>query len=385
MRRESYLVLGLVLLAGTMIVGCGPREPEVLIDPGRACIDAQAVLQQAAEDKDPATRAHAVEALAEARGAQAGGVLRQALSDPNPVVRFAAAMAIGDIRYAPAKDDLVRMVQYKAAGAERDKTVYCAVIYALFRLGETQHATPLGRLLFDNEREIRANVAMVMGRMGEPSAIGPLKSLLTDEQDVGVQLLVVEALALLGDQRNARIIEAYTKTQYEDERLVAIRALPEISSPATVIVLSGLAAPFEPPRVRIAAAEALGRLGKKDADLTRLCVQAASNPMKVLADAAKPGQEIPSTWVTSLQQLAAIALGRIGEPAAVNTLHPLLRHKDGAVRVAAAMSVLRLFPGAGVAPPKPASRPTAGADAPGGEKPAPKPKRPKLQHAGGKD
>jgi len=381
MRRESYPLLGLVVLAGAMIGGCGPREPEILIDPSRACIDAQAVLQQAAEDKDPVTRAHAVEALAEARGARAGGVLRQALSDPSPVVRFAAAMVIGDIRYAPAKADLVRMAQYKVAGAERDKTVYCAVTYALFRLGETQYVTPLGRLLFDPEREIRANVATIMGRMGEPSAIGPLKSLLTDEQDVGVQLLIVEALALLGDQRNARIMEAYSKMQYEDERLVAIRAMPEIASPATVVVLWGLAASREPPRVRVAAAEALGRMGEADADLMRLCVRAARDPEAMLLDAAKPGQEVSATWVTSLQQLAAIALGRIGDPTAVNALHPLLRHKEGAVRVAAAMSILRLFPGAGAPPPKSASKPEAGT----GEKPKTAPKRPKLQHAGGKD
>jgi HEAT repeat protein len=385
MRRESYPLLGLAVLAGVLLGGCAPKKPEILIDPNRACIDAQAVLQQAAEDKDPATRAHAVEAIAEASGARAGGVLRQALSDPNPVVRFAAAMAIGDMRYAPAKADLLRMAQYKTDGAERDKTVYCATIYALFRLGETSHATPLGRLLFDDEREIRANVALIMGRMREPSAIGPLKSLLTDEQDVGVQLLIVEALALLGDQRNARIMEAYTKTQYEDERLVAIRAMPEIASTQTAVVLWGLAARHEPPRVRIAAAEALGRMGETAPALTRLCVRAAEAPEAVLADAAKRGEEIPITWVTSLQQLAAIALGRIGEPTAVNTLHPLLRHEDGAVRVAAAMSILRLFPGAGVAPPKAAPKTATRAEAETGEKPAPTPKRPKLQHAGGKD
>ena len=385
MRRESYPLLGLVMLAGAVIGGCRPRQPDILIDPSRACIDAQAVLQQAAEDKAPATRVHAVEALAQVRGARAGGVLRQALSDPIPAVRFAAAMAIGDIRYAPAKGDLVGMAQYKVDGAEVDERVYCAVIYALFRLGETQYATPLGRLLFDDEREVRANVATILGRMREPSAIGPLKSLLTDEQDVGVQLQIVEALALLGDQRNARIMEAYAKVEYEDERLGAIRTMPEIASPATVVVLWGLAASYEPPRVRVAAAEALGRMGETDAGLTRLCVRAAADPQAVLADAAKPGQEIPATWVTSLQQLAAIALGRIGDPTAVNTLHPLLRHPEGAVRVAAAMSILRLFPGAGAMPPKPAARPATRADAGEGEKPAPTPKRPKLQHAGGKD
>jgi hypothetical protein len=93
-------------------------------------------------------------------------------------------------------------------------------------------------------------------------------------------------------------------------------------------------------------------------------------------------KEASATEINSLQGLAAIGLGWMNRTGAIEVLHPLLFSKDGAVRVAAAMSILRLL-GSGPTEsqgvtPRPASRP--------GEADLPTvPKPPKLHTAGGKD
>lgn len=382
-RRRIDRVFGLIVIGvSAALAGCrlGWTVPEV--PPDRACIDAQTVLRQAAEDKDPVTRSNAIEAMGRIMGRRSGGIFRQALSDTNYAVRFAAAMAIGDVKFAAAKGDLLRMAGYKTPGAERQKSVFCAVIYALYRLGDDRHAGELGRLLFDPEAEIRGNAAMVMGKMGEPSAIGPLKNLLIDEQDAAVQLQVIEALALLGDRRSANILEAYTKTQFVDERLVAIPAMARIASPQAEQVLWGLLAERNPPRVRVAAAGALGRIGRFDEGAYRFCLRSSMNPGAVMRAADDLGAPVPEVAIHSLQKLAAMALGSLGRPAAVNVLHSLLGHPEGGVRVAAAMSILRLLPGAAAAKPLPGKRPD---ETTRDDRRKPPPRRRKLQSAGGKD
>ena len=121
-RRRTYRVLTLLAIgAGLALGGCDLLvTPAMLeVDPERACIDAQTVLRQAAEDKDEVTRSNAIEAMGKVMPDRSGGIFVQALSDANHRVRFAAALAIGDVKYAPAKTKLLRMAGYKTTGAER--------------------------------------------------------------------------------------------------------------------------------------------------------------------------------------------------------------------------------------------------------------------------
>jgi len=311
-------------------------------DATKACIDARATLLQAVDSKDATTRANALEAMAQVFGQRGGQVFMQALGDPSPIVRFASAMAIGDVRYRPAQAQLVKMVEDKQV--EPDKRVLVAAIYALYMLGEAQHVSALGELLFDREGEVRADVAMVMGKMGERSAIDPLKMLLPDEQDPAVQLQLVEALARLGDERSMTLLEAYTKTQFVDEQLVAIPAMVNTNSPRAGKVLRTLMRnKRQPPRVRVAAAGGLAKLGQVTSDGYEMCMAAAEEPRDVLRTAFGAGREITPVEAFSLQRLAALSLGSMEEPLAVDVLHPLLGSTDGGVRIASAMGIMRIL------------------------------------------
>jgi len=376
---QAYAIsLVALVLVGALVGGC--KSPQMQTDATKACIDARTALLHAADSEDITTRANAMEAMAQVYGQQAGQVFMQALVDPSPAVRFAAAMAIGDVRYRPAAPQLVKMVEDKQL--EPDKRVLVAAVYALYMLGDERHVSTLGELLFDRESEVRADVAMVMGKMGERSAIDPLKMLLPDEQDPAVQLQVVEALARLGDERSMTLLEAYTKTQFVDEQLVAIPAMVNANSPRAGIVLRTLMRnERQPPRVRVTAAGGLAKLGQVTSDGYEMCLIAAREPRDALREAFGAGREITPVEVFSLQRLAAISLGSMEEPLAVDVLHPLLGSADGGVRIAAAMGILRILsmycsPGDELAPAQPSESPAQ----PEGDS-----RRPRLHTVGGKD
>lgn len=363
MRQERFnrwAGVSVGVISSALLVGCGSGRQEETIDPAKAYIDAKTVLLQSADDTDPGTRSHAIEALATALGAEAGATFTQALEDENPAVRFAAALAIGDTEHKPALPALLKMAQTKTG--ERDKRVFCGVIYALYRLGNDEHARDLGKLLFDDEREVRMDAALAMGRMGEPSAMGPLKTLLANEQDDGVRIQVTESLSLLGDSRCAEVIEAYTKGYFLDLRLAAIPALGRAGGTRAPRTLKQLTQDRHPSRVRVSAGGELARLGHFDQDAYDLCVASVKDPAKVLEEASKRSKRAADKDAASLKRLAILSLGWMGRQDVVSLLHPLLKSKDGGVRVAGTLSMLRLLKAyrpAPASPKEPASRPAA--------------------------
>ena len=347
-QRGSDLAAAGAAMLAFLAAGCGVTlwKPAASgADPYRAYMDAMATLRQAAEDPDPVTRSNAIEALSRTVGAEAGPLFQQSLSDPYPSVRFAAAMAMGDVGYQPALAQLRQMAGHDRASsqAEPDKRVFCAVIYAMHKMGDTTFTGELGSLLMDQEQEVRADAAMVMGRMHEPSGITPLKVQLDQEQDPSVQLQLLESLALLGDEQSAIRMEAHTKTQYMEDRLVAIAAMEQGEPSRARIVLAHLVSEKQPPRVRVAAAGTLAKLGQTNRDLYKLASRAAQDPDAVMSKAGTT-QEPPTQFeVRSLQRLAAIALGWMDRQEAVDILRPLLNSQDGGVKVASAMSIVRLL------------------------------------------
>lgn len=216
--------VGMVLLAG-----CNTGPKELQIDPVHAYADARTLLLQATGDADPVVRMHAMEALVSVEPKAAGGVILQAIRDDRLPVMAAAVLAAGDICFAPAKNQLLEM-----AGSEDPEPppkLMCALIYALHRLGDDTYTGELGALLQHEDKYVRAEAARMMGKMGEPSGIGPLKSRQADELDVAVRLNIAEALALLGDERSRNLLEAFTKDQYMESRLIAIEGLGRLPHP----------------------------------------------------------------------------------------------------------------------------------------------------------
>ena len=329
-------------------VGCQwDREPVGLtVDAQETVQRAEAVLRAAAEDEDPFTRAHAMEAMGQTLAQGGGDLYVKALADPSPPVRFAAAMAIGDSQYAPAKPHLQALME----DPDTPAAFQCALIYALHRLGETEYNKRLGPFLWEPDKWLRANTALVMGKIGHPSAIKPLKSLLVDEQDVTVEINTIESLATLGDVAAGMRLLGYCRTPYIDQQLVAIRAIARLQPEGAEAELRDKLHDSDWPRVRVAAAGGLGRTGHPLDKGYAYCIRALHQPMELLTK-AYPEAEIPESHAASLQEMAAVALGWIGRPEAVNDLVPLLDSPRGSVRVASAMSILLLLSEVELPPP----------------------------------
>lgn len=389
-------LIGVLLLTGCEMGNwLGFSEPQApAVNPKEAYIDARAALFQLAQDSAPTTRANAIEALSTTLGADAGEVYQQGLSDRSPLVRFAAAMAIGDLKYAQAKPALQKMVQHREdepVKAEPDKRVFCALIYALHELGDDSKTGQLAPLLYDTEAEVRSHAAMAMGKMGEPSAIEPLKSVLSNEQDEAAKIQLTESLAVLGDSRSAEVIEAYTKGYFLDLRLAAIPAMANTGSPRALRVLKELTASREPARVRVIAAGEMAKMGYAAPGMYDYCIAALRDPDAILKRSAKASRRAADSDTGSLRQLAALAVGWYGNETGLSELHPLLASDQGPVRVAVATSVLRIVRRHGPsawptmtpeAPAVPVLPTTAPATQATSREPV---EKPRLRTAGGKD
>ncbi len=381
--RDVMRIVWLCCLAAAVGAGCRMRRKEMQVSPRDAYVDARTLLLDSAADPDPQVRTHAVEALASVEPKSARGVLLQALGDDRLPVMAAAVIAAGDIRCAEAKKELLEMA--RSEDPAPPPKLMCALIYALHRLGDDTHTSGLGALLHHEDKYVRAEAARIMGKMGEPSGVGPLKSRQNDEREIAVRLNIAEALALLGDERSLGLLEAFTKDQYLESQLIAIEGLGRLHHPRARYVLGKIVRDRQQdPLVRVAAAKGLARLG--DASGYGRALSALSEPRRVLRRARGRKAEIRDVEVVGLQTQAALALGHMKNKLAVDALHPLLNSERGSVRVAAAQAILQLLqPFRDAAAPKPAKTPRAALEPEMEEPETPLPRRPKLHTSGGRD
>jgi len=336
-RRWAWAGL-LALATSVPLAGCRGAPEQLQVSPTRAYVDARAALLVSADDPDPRVRTNAIEALAATEGLRAGGVYMQSLRDDRLPVVAAAAMAVGETRYEPARPVLEAM----AADPRTPPKLMCSVIYALHRLGNDVYTQRLGGLLRDEDMFVRAEAARVMGKMGRPSAIGPLKALQRDDREAVVRLNVAEALALLGDEQSLGLLEAFTKSQMLEDRLIAVQALGKLRHMRAVTVLRRVGRDREQsPLVRVAAIGSLASLGERENK--ELVCWAARDPRGVLRSVLGRRAQIETRDAITLQTLAIGALEKMDNQLDVNTVYPLLRAERGPVKVASARAVLRLL------------------------------------------
>ena len=292
-----------------------PPAKEVALDPALQTA-ARAELSAALGSNDPDVRAHAVEAVAHTSGAEGRAAYLKALSDPAPQVRSGACKAIGQHRVMEAKAALMPMLN------DPHPLVRIAVRYALHRLGETRYTKELETtakdpLVWQN----RAETAVVLGMLGEPTAVRVLKPMLRDREPA-VRIQVAEALWRLGDEAGLRNLVSATQSGYPDDQMLALLAL---THPKDVRVMGHLrsALTADYPEARVVAARAMGVLG--------------SDAGYGIATEAARSRDV------NQRHRAALALGDIGRTDAQPILADLLKDRESAdVRLAAARSVLRL-------------------------------------------
>ncbi len=291
-------------------------------------------LEQAADHELPLVRGYSFEAMERApallsRLAPAGFI------DENRGVRFIATMAVGQAGI----EGLVPLLE--PGQLDRSESVKAATIYALRALGQATDPTPLAAMAGSDDPEVRANAIMILGMLGNPSAIPLIKStlgagmLLANPMRVRVtELQAAESLVLLGDEGDIEPIRAALFAPVEQGEITVLacdmlgRLGDEQARPMLMRLIVADGNQRRPPEIRVAAAGALLRLSPpRDPALGGVLIEASQN-----ADAR-------------LRVQAAGALAHLSAPAGLEALTRLLADEDPLVKTAAAGAILAQLAG----------------------------------------
>jgi len=274
-------------------------------------------IQLAASANNPFLRAHAMEAARHLPPAQATQILLTGVEDSAAVVRFAALMAAGEIRLPEARPVALRLVN------DPDKSIQAAAIYVLHTQGDTRFSRRLEGFSTDSDRDVRANTAIVVGQLREPTGYRILRHLMRD-QDEMVRLQAAEGLWLMRDNEARNHLVIATVSRYPDDQMIAVLALAGPRDRRVAEHMRGMLTSHFP-EVSLAAARAMGLIGSDE------------------------GYGVATNGVTSddarQRLLAAMAFGDIGRIDAQVMLGRLLIDDDPTVRIAAANFILQLHTG----------------------------------------
>jgi len=282
-------------------------------------------------------RANAIEAM-QVVPERALPLAQRGLSDENPGVRFAAVVTAGQLNFNSLKNAIRPLVR------DRNLSVRAAAIFALHKFGDEIDITPLGDMLASQDPGLRANVAMLLGLMGEPSAIPMLHQAsnepmprVGEERVALVRIQIAEAIAKLGDDKALNAVRAGVHSSIGEVQIVAINAIGALGDEKGAAVLQTLLA-NQPIEVKLAAAGAIARVARKENFSERGMGQWLTNVEKravpiVVAEAANASVPIRAQ--------AAWTMGWFNDEQTLAALGKLLDDEDPQVRVTAAASVVR--------------------------------------------
>jgi HEAT repeat protein len=259
-----------------------------------------------------------------ARHRAALDALRKALADKDWDVRFAAAETAAELG---VEGKYAAPVLAEALG--RDRFTRESALHGLFRSRDARAAVPaVVQLLERKHAEDRASAAQLLGWIGSADGVDALVRALQDE-DVNVREAGARALGMIGPKAKAAV-------------------------PGLVALSTKEADP-----ARVAAAEALWRIGKRKGVLPGLVVAlngddfAAVQAAKFLGSLGAAAKEAVPALIAALERedslgivraASARALGNIGPPAraAVPALTRLLSSVPSNARLAAAEALWRI-------------------------------------------
>lgn len=296
---------------------------------GNAKAAAVELLQSATRSKVPVFRANACEALISSPP-DLHAVVVPLLSDENRGVRFVAATSIGRASLGDLADHVQPLL------LDESPSVRAAAMYTLTKLGRQIDLSPLAAMVRSDDPEIRSNAYMVLGEIGNKSAVGLIRDSLgkgmrqVNPARVRIcELQASEALVRLGQADGIEPIRAALFAPGEQSEFTALAAqqagrLKDDGSRAILMRLidaSGVSA--RPTEVRIVCAAALAQISTVDAPqiikIARVYIQDREPDVR--------GQ-------------AALAYAWAGGPAAVPDLQRLLFDQDPSVQLAAAKAIL---------------------------------------------
>jgi HEAT repeat protein len=258
--------------------------------------------------------------LAELSNDRARAFLLARLDADDPLARRRAARALTDVpRLEADSEDLSSEILNRLTSAlmDSDPGVRIYAARALARSSNPLVAVPLTMLLADPETEVRREVARVLGRMQGGLVVDRLHALLTDP-DPTVRREVAKVLGEIGEPASATSLAPLLETEDEDLLHDVVEAVGKIGVPGTESKLAGILANADVHfTVRVAAANALGRLLRAASSAGRDEDAASPDPMAVLGEAVFDSRD-------AVSQAALKALVDIDPEGAVSTLSQLV-------------------------------------------------------------
>jgi len=315
---------------------------------------------EAARSDDPQLRAQAMEAI-QPRPKRALPLTQIALEDENPAVRFAALVTIGDLRLAALGDNAARLQD------DPDPSVRAAAMYAAHACGKDSNMNELPRLLGSDDATVRANAAMVLGLMGDRSAIPMIREIAqrpmrrtSPVRETLVRLQFAEALAMLGEEQEIEVIRAAMFSPEYEVRVLAVLMLGRLQDRSMTRAMIGFL-DETPIELKLAATQALAQMGVEAGRPVALAAATYDGAAVARQAEAFIRQNKDSPYVPTYRQMlgdpaaqqriatlargqAAFALAELGGPDATAALVGLLDDPDPGVRLAAAAGVLKARP-----------------------------------------
>ncbi len=251
-----------------------PEVTEVVVAPAPPAIlrggtpqdRARSIVEIAVESANALERAYAFEAMQSMPDMllEHGG---RGVVDENRGVRFVATMAIG-------RAGLGRLASVLSPGLFDDSdSVRAATIFALRSLGEGVDPSPLALMVESDDPEIRGNATMVLGMLGNPSAVPLIQSSLgrgmrlRNPMRVRItELQAAEALVELGREEDIEPIRAALFAPVEQGEITVLacdmlgRLEDEQARPMLMRLLLAEGNQRRPPEIRVAAAGAIFQL-----------------------------------------------------------------------------------------------------------------------------
>ena len=293
--------------------------------------NARLVLDEASRNNDKQLRAHAIEAMQTDMTILEPAV-RRGLADHEASVRFVSAMTVAKVRMPGASPLLVPLKNFDVSDSVR-----AAAILALNRCGSETDPSPLAAFILSQSAELRGNTAMVLGELGNKSALMLLKEAAHKPMSRAnpamvriVNLQIAEAMVQLGDEIEIEPIHAalfFRSDQSECIQLACeiVSRLHDLGAlPMLQRLIEADGSDIRPIEIRIFAAIAVCQIMQPAPPrLAELGVIAARDPNALV------------------RVLGAKLLGVVGGPDTDAVLSKLLRDREPEVQVAAAGSILR--------------------------------------------
>ena len=279
-------------------------------------------------------RANCLEALQVSRDPRVVDMIDRGLHDGEWVVRFAAAMAAGERRAGDVKPVLNTLVVH-----DPNPNVHVGCIYALWRLGDESHVSELGQLIVATDPGVRANTALVLGKMGESSIV--LLDRYRDDPDIRVRFAITAALARLGNPTAMNVILSESVNKFAEDQFYAMEVCADL--PAS------LPESFRTqPLLTVLDDGTLPRGLSRDAEYLTAARQliAARSLAKMRYNneaAAKVAIDNRDNADPRVRALAALALGEMLPSRDAPTMDWMLKDPDETVRRSAAAAVVNIY------------------------------------------